>query len=72
MSDAYPGGREKRLMEQARNGSSFQALGNGVFRAGGAVHRSALTGRYVSSTSSSRRTGEASEKHSSESSPDTR
>lgn len=31
--------------------SSYQSLGNGVYRVGGAVHRSAVTGRYVTNRS---------------------
>lgn len=37
-----------------QSSSSFQNLGNGVFRVGGTVSRSAVSGRYISGSSASR------------------
>lgn len=34
-------------MAKNEKSSSYQSLGNGVYRVGGAVSRSAVTGRYV-------------------------
>ena len=41
-------------MANVENSSSYQSLGNGVYRVGGAVTRSAVTGRYVTSKSAAR------------------
>lgn len=40
-----------------KKSGSYQDLGKGVFRVGGAVQRSAVTGRYVSKSSSARPSG---------------
>ena len=38
-------------MAKNEKSSSYQSLGNGVYRVGGAVTRSAVTGRYVTEKS---------------------
>ena len=40
-------------MAAQSTGNSYQSLGNGVFRVGGAVQRSAVTGRYITENSRS-------------------
>jgi hypothetical protein len=40
-------------MAAQSKGNSYQSLGNGVFRVGGAVQRSAVTGRYITESSRS-------------------
>jgi len=40
-------------MSTQPNQVSYQQLGNGVYRVSGAVRRSALTGRYITTTSKS-------------------
>jgi hypothetical protein len=56
-------------MASQSTGNSYQSLGNGVFQVGGAVQRSAVTGRYITeksrssaSSGSSYRVGTKSEK----------
>lgn len=36
-------------MAKNEQSSSYQSLGNGVYRVGGAVTRNAVTGRYITS-----------------------
>lgn len=44
-------------MAKNEKSSSYQSLGNGVYRVGGAVSRNAVTGRYVTGKSVSTRPG---------------
>lgn len=41
-------------MTTRNTNGSYQSLGKGVYRVGGAVHRSAVTGRYVTKSTSSK------------------
>lgn len=44
-------------MAKNEKSSSYQSLGNGVYRVGGAVSRNAVTGRYITGKSAARHQG---------------
>ncbi len=45
-------------MAKSSASSGYQSLGNGVFRVGGVAARSAMTGRYITTTSVTSRQSE--------------